>query len=337
MAIDLAIVIPAYKGEFLARTLASIAGQTDRRFRVYVGDDASRDAIEAITRASAIGDDRLTYHRFETNLGGKSLVRHWDRCIRLSHEPWVWLFSDDDVLEPGCVAAFHQKLADTAGSSDLYRFNSVMIDSCDNVRRLSPPHPSHEDWHQFAYFVLRDLRVCIQQENVFRRQKYEDLQGFLELPLAWAWDHAFAIACGTERGLMAVDGPRVRFRQSGINISSSNDRLKNAAKIQASMEYVRWLMLHLEHHPSGRECLDEDELIRLAAFEWFEEHLRSLRSWFGPRTTLELARFMSEVWGESLSTGLLRLLRVHMELGPYWATRLARQMGVAGRKSWTWR
>lgn len=37
----LAIVIPYYKITFFEDTLESLAHQTDKRFKVYIGDDAS--------------------------------------------------------------------------------------------------------------------------------------------------------------------------------------------------------------------------------------------------------------------------------------------------------
>ena len=37
----LAVIIPAYKCEFLGETLTSLSEQTDKRFNVYIGDDAS--------------------------------------------------------------------------------------------------------------------------------------------------------------------------------------------------------------------------------------------------------------------------------------------------------
>ena len=48
----LAIIVPAYKGDFLAKALATLTQQTDQRFNLYVCDDASLDKIEAITRAA---------------------------------------------------------------------------------------------------------------------------------------------------------------------------------------------------------------------------------------------------------------------------------------------
>ena len=110
--VQLAIVIPAYKAEFLEEALASLEAQTDRRFRVYVGDDASPGALEVICDRHRQQLD-LSYHRFAENRGRDYLVDQWHRCIGLSSEPWIWLFSDDDVMEPGCVAAFYAALEET--------------------------------------------------------------------------------------------------------------------------------------------------------------------------------------------------------------------------------
>ena len=44
----LAIVIPYYKIIFFEKTLESLAQQTDKRFRVYIGDDASPDSPEKL-------------------------------------------------------------------------------------------------------------------------------------------------------------------------------------------------------------------------------------------------------------------------------------------------
>lgn len=333
--VDLAIVLPAYKGEFLARTLDAIASQSDRRFRVYVGDDGSPDHLSDIVSASAFSAEQLVYHRFDSNVGRTSLVRHWDRCIRLSHEPWVWLFSDDDIMEPDCVAAFYRTREQTHDAFDLYRFNTMMIDATDNVRKLSPPHPREESWRELAYFLLRNLRVCTQQEGIFRRRRYDEVGGFLDLPLAWGTDHAFTMACAGAGGLMTIDGPRVRFRQSGRNISSSARAEMRSGKVAASMMYVRWLMRYIVENPNGRERVP-DHLIRSAALEWFERHLATQGVSIKPRETARLMRFMREVWDEPVSVGLLRLLRLHLEQAVAGLSGLARRAGVKGSQHWVW-
>lgn len=92
-----AIIIPAYKSRFLQQTLDSVAAQTDKDFTVYIGDDASPHDLKNIVY---LYQDKLdiVYYRFETNLGGQDLPGHWERCIDMSKEPVVWLFSDDDLM-----------------------------------------------------------------------------------------------------------------------------------------------------------------------------------------------------------------------------------------------
>ena len=105
---NLAIVIPAYKATFLAAALDSIAAQTCKDFTLYIGDDHSPNNLEEI-----VGRYRekinLVYKRFDNNLGGKDLVAQWERCIDMTQdEEWLWLFSDDDVMEPSCVENFYR-------------------------------------------------------------------------------------------------------------------------------------------------------------------------------------------------------------------------------------
>ena len=46
------------------------------------------------------------------NFGGHDLVAQWNRCIQLTqNEPWLWLFSDDDIMGPRCVEYFFNTIA----------------------------------------------------------------------------------------------------------------------------------------------------------------------------------------------------------------------------------
>ena len=110
----LAIVIPAYKSVFLREVLDSVVSQTRREFRLYIGDDASPEDLADIVREFS-GILPINYHRFEKNLGRTSLMNHWERCIRMSRESWVWLFSDNDLMEPNCVEKFFEELQLTQG------------------------------------------------------------------------------------------------------------------------------------------------------------------------------------------------------------------------------
>ena len=100
---NLAIIIPAYKAEYLEQTLKSIAGQSDKRFKVYIGDDCSPYRLKNIIEKFSASIN-LEYVRFDTNLGKDNLVEQWNRCLSLMHdEEFFCMFSDDDMMEPDCV------------------------------------------------------------------------------------------------------------------------------------------------------------------------------------------------------------------------------------------
>ena len=106
----LAIIIPAYKRRFLSRTLDSIAAQSCQDFTLYIGDDASPEDLYSIVQPFE-GKLSLRYHHFDENLGGKDLVAHWERCLRMTqNEQWVLLFSDDDTMPPDAVERFYAKM-----------------------------------------------------------------------------------------------------------------------------------------------------------------------------------------------------------------------------------
>ena len=138
----LAIIIPAYKATFLPAALDSIAAQTCKDFTLYVGDDYSPEPIGHIIEQYK-EKINLVYQRFDTNLGGKDLVAQWERCIAMSkEEPYIWLFSDDDVMEPNCVELLLQQIENTKGTYDLYHFDSYRIDENGKFELLRKPYPS---------------------------------------------------------------------------------------------------------------------------------------------------------------------------------------------------
>src|SRR5215217_8290494 len=136
----LAIVIPAYKADFLRDALESIANQTSQDFHLYIGDDNSPQDLYSIVRSF---EDRinLTYTKFDSNLGGQDLVAQWNRCVGLTQqEEWIWLFSDDDVMGSDCVETFFAGLKQH-DQADLFHFNMQVINQHGQVTRPGNPFP----------------------------------------------------------------------------------------------------------------------------------------------------------------------------------------------------
>ena len=90
----LAIIIPYYKLTFFKATLQSLVAQTDKRFKVYIGDDASPEDCSVLLQQFQ-GQIDFKYHRFDANLGAISLTQQWERCIALSnYEQWLMILGE---------------------------------------------------------------------------------------------------------------------------------------------------------------------------------------------------------------------------------------------------
>ena len=134
----LAIIIPAYKACFFREVLDSIVRQSNRDFTVYIGDDASPDDLESIVSDYKDKLD-IFYFRFEQNWGGRDLVAHWERCIELSDEPLVWLFSDDDLMPPDAVERVIKGWKRSGECDAVFRFPLAIVDAYGELKYTNPP------------------------------------------------------------------------------------------------------------------------------------------------------------------------------------------------------
>lgn len=215
----LAVVIPVYKGRHLADTLASFAAQTDRRFRVYIGDDASPENLAAIVEPFRQRLD-IVYRRFGENVGQASLIQHYDRAIALGTEPWVWLFSDDDLVAPDCVEAFLSRLSAMESTEALFRFQMTMIDEEGREMPKTTDYPPHESWAEYARGLMRPETWVVVPNVIFRRSVYRETGGFYDFPKG-LWSDLLSWARLAHRGgLVTLAQGRVYYRRHATSISA---------------------------------------------------------------------------------------------------------------------
>ncbi len=217
----LAIVIPAWRALHFSTALTSLRNQTDRRFRLYIGDDGSPDDLRSIVESATTGLD-IVYHRFPENLGGQDLVAHWHRCISLTqHEPWIWLFSDDDIADPECVASFYESLERDSGRTTLFRFNTEIIDGDNRVIRQPPPHPENEEALEMLIKMLdKSSRFWGAPDHIFSKAAYEQIEGFVKFPKALYADMATWVAISAKGNARTIPKALIRFRRHEHGTSS---------------------------------------------------------------------------------------------------------------------
>jgi len=235
----LAIVIPAYKIEYFHYVLDSLSNQTDKRFNVYVGIDASKADFESLIK---VYQNRINiiFKRFDENLGGKDLVAQWNRCLELiQNEKWIWLFSDDDMMNDNCVELFYQELGKNE-KYDLYHFDVDILNENNEIVRNTKPYPDKilaidflkkKNTAQLDSFVV---------EYIFKRSTFEKLGGFQCFDMAWGTDIATWAKLGKNKGLKTIKGAKVLWRQSSLNITPAKDKPILLRKLSANVCFFNW-------------------------------------------------------------------------------------------------
>lgn len=244
----LAIVIPYYKFTFFEATLLSLSTQTDKRFKVYIGNDASsEDPSDLLKRY--YGEFDFIYHRFETNLGGTSLVQQWERCIDMvAEEEWIMILGDDDTIGYNCVASFYEHIREVEQQKiNVIRYATVVIDQNDAKISIVHTHPKYETSVDFLMRKFKGGTRSSLSEFIFKKKVLQDVR-FKDIPLAWYSD-LLAILEVSKFGLIyTINKTVVCFRLSGINITSKTDDLllKNKAAFNF---YYYLLQQHADKFP----------------------------------------------------------------------------------------
>jgi glycosyltransferase involved in cell wall biosynthesis len=92
------IGLPVFNGErFLAQALDSLLAQTFSDFEIVLSDNASTDATQEICEAYAARDDRIRYHRSQSNAGAS---RNFNRAFELATGEYFKWAAHDDLCAP---------------------------------------------------------------------------------------------------------------------------------------------------------------------------------------------------------------------------------------------
>jgi glycosyltransferase involved in cell wall biosynthesis len=238
---NLAIIIPAYKTTYLHETLQSIANQSCKKFTLYIGDDASPNNIYETYKIYE-KDINIIYKRFDENLGGTNLIGQWNRCIDMSiNEEWIWLFADDDIMDPNCVELFYKHI-ESEKTAQLLHFNTDIIDGDGNLYAKEKPFPTKLTSFDFFKNRIMGQIFSFAVEYIFTRKLYLEKGKFQIFDLGWCSDDAtwttFALKSGIST--IALD-TLVHWRYSGKNISSlNNDKDILIRKLNARTAYFKW-------------------------------------------------------------------------------------------------
>lgn len=224
----LAIIIPYYKLTFFEATLKSLANQTNKNFKVYIGDDNSpENPIKLLEHFRGKFD--FDYCKFDTNLGSITLTKQWERCVKLaSNEEWIMILGDDDELDERVVDEWYQNYQKFNSKYNVVRFASQIQYIESATLSTIFRHPTTEFYKETYFKKLKGISRSSLSEYIFKKDVYKKY-GFCNYPLAWNSDDRAWFDFSENKPIFSINTAIVKISISNKSISGieENQRLKN--------------------------------------------------------------------------------------------------------------
>lgn len=228
---QLAIIIPYFKIDFFKETLDSLGLQSDKRFNVYIGDDASPDSPEELLK-NYKGKFNFIYKRFNDNLGSISLTKQWERCIEMMQgEEWFMILGDDDLFTENVVQDFYKNLSEIQKVSNVVRFSSQGFIQETGRQGEIFHHPKLENALDYLIRKLKGETRGSLSEYVFRTSSFKSYR-FKDYFYGWTADDRAILDFSEGKPIFSINTlVRVRNSEQSITGSKKNiERLIEARK-----------------------------------------------------------------------------------------------------------
>ena len=271
----LAIVIPYFKSDKFEETLSSLDNQTNQNFNIYIGDDASSHSPDSIIDKFDFSN-RLVYHRFNDNLGKRSLTSQWERCLRIvtGGETWIMILCDDDVLSQNCVSEFYFNINKVNKTGiNIIRFASRVINGDGVYISEKYIHPEIENPLDFIFRKEQGGTRSSLSEYVFKATELKTYR-FVDFPLGWHSDVVAVLELSQKANIFTINSSSVNFRIFENSITGSPKQLN--AKAKATISYYVYLIRNFSAHMSKFQVMH----CKKRVFKIWKENKRDLFFWF---------------------------------------------------------
>jgi glycosyltransferase involved in cell wall biosynthesis len=269
----LAIVIPYYKLTFFKETLDSLANQTVKKFKVYIGDDASPEDCSSLLKEYK-GQFKFKHKRFKTNLGGVSLTKQWKRCIDLiEKEEWLMILGDDDYLDNNVVEYWYKYYDEFNKESNVVRFSTKCVE--DNVISKPFEHPKWEMATDLFFRKYKKLTRGSLSEYIFRKSSYSK-HGFKNYPLAWFSDDRAWLDFSERLPIFTINETCVYVRESSMSITGNSDNKNDKLRAEYLFTYdvYKYYLKYFDKNKTNEFLYRFEEVIKksrkLSIREWYK-------------------------------------------------------------------
>lgn len=230
------IAIPAYKKKWLNVAIESALSQDYKNIELLIVDDHSPQNLKDIVEPY-LSDSRVKYFYNKKNLGKKSIVHNWNKCLEYAKGEFFVLLCDDDILLPNFVSVL-LKLADKYPSCNVFHARRYIKKNNSEALGQEDVWPTFESSEEYTKNFLHGLRKHTVTEFLYRTDHIIPI-GYQNFPVGFYSDNVSLMFFSKEGGIVSSDEGLMIFRESEIHISSNPKY--NAGKALATRRFIKWV------------------------------------------------------------------------------------------------
>lgn len=229
------IAIPAYKQTYLSESIDSALGQTYQNIELIIVNDHSPYDLDSIV--SQYDDKRIRYYKNKKNLGKRSIVLNWNRCLEYARGEYFVLLCDDDELMPNFVSEL-LKLSYKYPQCNVFHARKVEKDERTHTIKETPVWPEYEKHNSYVKEYFNNNRKHTVSEFLYKTAAIKHLK-YKVFPVGFYSDDASLIMFTKKGGIASSQKVLVTFRFSNEHISSNG--LYNTGKAKALRKFLKWV------------------------------------------------------------------------------------------------
>lgn len=311
-------LLPAYKRKFLKEALDSIYYQSFEDFSVIISDDCSPENLYEIARPY-LEDKRFIYRRNKTNIGGRSLVAHWNMLLDLCDSEYVIMASDDDMYHRDflqCIDTLTCKYPDI----NLFRARVKRIVG-NELMEMDPTCEESVSQLRFLFDTYMYNHIHCIGNYVFNKKQLDALRGFYDYPVAWFSDDRATIEMAAN-GVASTKDIMFTMRNSELNISSEDNcsTASALAKVTACKQFLLWFNDYSKAIPNDNSLYENRLHTKMTC--QVRNYVYNLIKTYIPRLSLkdyiDIKRFLYFQWLEPQKVNKILLtlqwLKLHNKL-----------------------
>lgn len=229
------IAIPAYKQTYLVEAIDSALGQTYQNIELIIVNDHSPYDLDSIV--NKYDDKRIRYYKNKRNLGKRSIVHNWNKCLDYARGEFFVLLCDDDVLMPNFVDNL-LLLAEKYPECNVFHARKFEKDERTGELYETPAWPEYEQHKEYVKEYFNNNRKHTISEFLYRTPLIKKIK-FEVFPVGFFSDDASLILFTKQGGIASSQDSLLMFRFSKEHITSNGQY--NIGKARAMKQFLKWI------------------------------------------------------------------------------------------------